>query len=178
LLESGAAAARVTARGQSDGRRRSWWRPLLYERLIGERRSEWGHCFRILDRPDPVERRTVAFPERDRQLKQSARERIGDKGSSTSAVLVMRTLAECGVSIAEWKDGAASALGGFCSCAEGDRGGRYVVELLVRLVYQVDGCGRAQGVELLKRPLPGAYFRSGDSPSGPVARSKVDALQD
>jgi len=50
--------------------------------------------------------------------------------------------------------------------------------VLVRPVHQVDGCRRSRDATMFNRPLPGGYFRSDDGPSGAVARSKVDAVQD
>jgi hypothetical protein len=57
-------------------------------------------------------------------------------------------------------------------------GPRPALGVLVRPVYQVDRCSCSRDAKLFRRPLPGGYFRSGDGPSGPVARSKVDAFQD
>ena len=63
-------------------------------------------------------------------------------------------------------------------CDARGRGPRCAVRNLVRPVCQVDACGRSRDAKSFRRPLPGGYFRSDHGPSGAVARSKVDALQD
>jgi hypothetical protein len=70
------------------------------------------------------------------------------------------------------------AVGSSGLCTDVNTGPRTALEVLVRTVNQVDRCGCSLDVEVVPASLPGGYFRSDDGPSGPAARSKVDALQD